>query len=128
MQSLKKEGPIIDKNAVIAVCIDDFATKKRETYGTIMIGISTHKIVDMINSKDYVDVVEWLKTFPNAKIVSRDGSMSYRNAIKEAHPDAIEVSDRFHLLKNLTQYCKDYIMKTLTKSFRAFTFYSNEKC
>lgn len=69
----------------------------------------------MINSRDYVDVVEWLKTFPNIKIVSRDGSMSYRNAIKEAHPDAIQVSDRFHLLKNLTQYCKDYIMKTLNQ-------------
>ncbi|CAK9330557.1 transposase [Thermoanaerobacter kivui] len=49
------------------------------------------------------------------KTVSRDGSMSYRNAIKEAHPDTIQVSDRFHLLKNLAQYCKDYIMKTLNQ-------------
>lgn len=80
-----------------------------------MIDISTHKIVDMINSRDHVDVVEWLKTFPNIKTVSRDGSISYRNAIKEAHPDAIQVSDRFHLLKNLTEYCKDYIMKTLNQ-------------
>ncbi|QSZ28432.1 ISL3 family transposase [Aceticella autotrophica] len=105
----------MDKDAVTAVCIDDFATKKRETYGTIMIDISTHKIVDMINSRDYVDVIEWLKTFPNIKTVSRDGSILYRNAIKDAHSDAIQVSDRFHILKNLTQYCKDYIMKTLNQ-------------
>ncbi|MGB9680539.1 MAG: transposase [Thermoanaerobacteraceae bacterium] len=95
--------------------MDDFATKKRETYGTIMIDISTHEIFDMINSRDYVDVTEWLKIFPNIKTVSRDVSISYRNAIKEAHPDEIQIIYRFHIIKNLTQYCKDYIMKTLNQ-------------
>jgi len=67
----------------------------------------------MINSRDYDDVVNWLKTFPNISVVSRDGSVTYKNAIMAAHPDAIQVSDRFHLLKNLTKYCKDYLVKVL---------------
>ena len=33
--------------------------------------------------------------------------------ISKAHPKAIQVSDRFHLLKNLTTYAKDYLMKIL---------------
>jgi len=78
-----------------------------------MIDISTHKIVDMINSRDYADVVEWLKTFPNIKIVSKDGSATCHNAIEAAHPNAVQLSDRFHLLKNLTQYSKDHLIKTL---------------
>lgn len=114
MQSLKKKITInINKNDIKKVCIDDFATKKRETYGTVMIDIDTHRIVDMINSREYDDIVTWLKTFPNLKVVSRDGSITYSNAIKDSHPGAIQVSDRFHLLKNLTDYCKKFLMNHL---------------
>lgn len=78
-----------------------------------MVNIETHRITDMINSREYDDVVKWLKTYPNIKVVSRDGSITYHNAIKTAHPKAIQVSDRFHLLKNLTSYAKDYLKKEL---------------
>ncbi|MFD2117989.1 transposase [Paenibacillus yanchengensis] len=93
------------------VCIDDFATKKRETYGTVMVDIDTHRIIDMIPSREHQDVVAWLKTFPNLTLISRDGSISYAKAIKEAHPQATQVSDRFHLLQNLTTNCKKALMK-----------------
>jgi transposase len=78
-----------------------------------MVDIDTHKIVDLIESRDLKSVTDWLKTYPNLKVVSRDGSLTYKNAIAASHPDAIQVSDRFHLLKNLTDYAKDYLKKTL---------------
>lgn len=93
------------------VCIDDFAIRKRESYGTIMVDIETHRVIDLIPSRECNDVVEWLKTYPNLKVISRDGFITYHNAITTAHPKAIQVSDRFHLLKNLTSYCKEYLMK-----------------
>jgi len=37
---------------ITKVCIDDFAIKKRHTYGSIMIDIETHRIVDLIASRD----------------------------------------------------------------------------
>jgi transposase len=77
--------PIL-KTKYTKVCIDDFATKKRETYGTVMVDIDTHRIIDMIPSREQQDVVAWLKTFPNLTFISRDGSISYAKAIKEAHP------------------------------------------
>ncbi|WP_157047688.1 transposase [Cellulosilyticum ruminicola] len=49
------------------------------------------------------------------KVVSRDGAITYKKAITLAHPQAIQMSDRFHILKNLTSYCKD----TLLKLFKA---------
>lgn len=58
-------------------------------------------------------MVENLKTYPNLQVVSRDGSITYNNAITLAHPKAIQVSDRFHILKNLTSYCKDFLIKLL---------------
>lgn len=74
-----------------------------------MIDIETHKIIDIINSRDLEDVKQWLSTYKNLQVVSRDGSVTYKNAITLAHPSAIQISDRFHLLKNLTEYCKDYL-------------------
>lgn len=65
----------------------------------------------MLESRETSDVAEWLKTYPNLKVISRDGSAGYAAAINEAHVDAVQVSDRFHLFKNLTDYCKKYITK-----------------
>ena len=87
--------------------------KKRYIYGTVIIDMETKKIVDLLDSRDLDDVVEWLKTYPNLEIVSRDGSLTYAAAIRKAHPHAVQISDRFHLLKNFTDYCKSYITKTL---------------
>ena len=57
---LKKIIISVNKDKAKKVCIDDFATKKRETYGTVMIDIDTHRIDDMINSREYDDIVAWL--------------------------------------------------------------------
>ena len=95
------------------VCVDDFALKKRERYGTVMVDIVTGNVVDMLESRDYEDVEKWFETFPNIQVFSRDGSITYAKAMRDSHPKAIQISDRFHLLKNLTDYCKDYIKRTI---------------
>jgi transposase/uncharacterized protein YoaH (UPF0181 family) len=105
------EGPEI-------VCIDDFALKKRHRYGTVLIDVETRKIVDMIESRDQNAVAEWLAKFPNISVVSRDGSSTYAAAIKQAHPNAIQVSDRFHIVSNLTDYTKKHLYKIISANFR----------
>ena len=100
------------------VCIDDFAFRKGQRYGTIMIDIETRQIVDLLESRETSDVTEWLKTYPHIKVVSRDGAVTYAKAIAEAHPKAKQVSDRFHLLKNLTDAAKSRIAGILGAKFR----------
>ena len=87
---------------MITVCIDDFALKKHQRYGTVMVDVESRKIVDMIESRETDDVSSWLAKYPNIRIVSRDGSLQYALAITNAHPGAMQVSDRFHLVKNLS--------------------------
>ena len=89
------------------MCIDDFALKKRHNYGTVMIDIETHQIIDMINSREEEDVTEWLKSYPNLEVISRDRGIMYKSASDKSHPKAKQISDRFHVLKNLTEYAKD---------------------
>ena len=93
----------MEKLGVISVCIDDFALKKRQCYGTVMVDMETHKIVDMIESREMEAVSRWLAEYPNLRIVSRDGSPSYAAAITQAHPGAMQISDRFHILKKLNE-------------------------
>jgi transposase len=105
----------VDKNIIYKVCVDDFAFKKRHSYGSIMesimVDIETHRIIDLLDSRDREPVTQWLKSFPNLKVVSRDGSHTYSSAITEAHPNAIQVSDRFHLLKNLSEAVEKYMLR-----------------
>ena len=112
---IKKIRATINKLRVKRICIDDFAIKKRHKYAIVMIDIENHKIVDIIESRKDRDVATWLKTFPNLELVSRDGALCYRNAINEANKDIIQVTDRFHLLKNLTSYCKEFLLKNFNK-------------
>lgn len=78
-----------------------------------MIDIATHRIIDLIPSRDLVDVTQWLKTYPNLILISRDGSVTYKKAISNAHPQAQQVSDRFHLFKNLIDYGKEALKRKL---------------
>ena len=78
-----------------------------------MIDIESRKIIDMIESRESEKVSEWLKGYANLEIVSRDGSMSYKTAIEKADKEIIQISDRFHIFKNFTDYCKEHILRTI---------------
>jgi len=71
-----------------------------------MVDADRRCIIDMIESREAKDVAEWLKSFSGVEIVSRDGSNTYASAISEALPNAIQITDRFHLLQNLTKRAK----------------------
>ncbi len=76
----------MDKNSIFRVCLDDFAFKKRSSYGTIMVDLDSHRVIDLLNSREKNDVIEWLKQYPHISVVSRDGSRTYAAAIADAHP------------------------------------------
>lgn len=104
----------INKESIEAICIDDFAMKKRKSYGTLMIDLTDGRVIDLIESREKKDVVIWLSLFPNIKFVSRDGSPTYAAAIRETHPEACHISDRFHLVKNLTDAITLYLYSVLS--------------
>ena len=47
------------------------------------------------------------------KTVTRDFSQTYKNAINEALPQAIQIVDRFHILKNLTDDLNNYLKRNI---------------
>ena len=80
--------------------------KKRHRYGTVFVNQEDHRIFDLIGSRDQNDVADLLKKYPYIEKVTRDGSRIYAGVISEALPNAIQISDRFHLFKGLTDALK----------------------
>ena len=102
---------IVDKSGVTKICVDDFAFRKRYTYGTVMVDLETHRIIDLLDSRETGKVEEWLRSYPNLQVISRDGAQTYASAATNSHPEALQISDRFHLLKNLSGAVEEYMYR-----------------
>jgi hypothetical protein len=74
-----------------------------------MVDMCSHRIIDIIDSRDQECVKEWLETFPALRYISRDGSLAYKSAIYRANENIIQINDRFHLLKGMTDAAKKHI-------------------
>ena len=72
-------------------------------YGTILVDLEHGKTIDILDDRAADTLVQWLKRHPGIEIVSRDRSQTYADAITEGAPEAIQVADRWHLLKNLSE-------------------------
>lgn len=79
---------IVNKSNITKVCVDDFAFRKRYTYGTVMVDLGTHRIIDLLDSRETGKVEEWLKSYSNLQVISRDGAQTYASAAKNSHPEA----------------------------------------
>ena len=99
--------PVTECGSVIG--IDDFAFKKRHTYGTIIVDQATHKPVAILDGRDGMTLKEWLKNNKHIKAVTRDRASAYSSAIREVLPDAMQIADRFHLHQNLLEAVKNTV-------------------
>jgi transposase len=89
--------------------VDDFAFKKGRNYGTILIDLDEHKPIDLLPDRDGKTLENWLREHPGIELVTRDRSSVYASAIATACPDAVQVADRWHLLKNLSEAVERFL-------------------
>lgn len=83
--------------------VDDFAFRKRQSYGTIIVDLDQRRPVAILGNRDAGTLAEWLKNYPSIQVLSRDRSKAYKNGMTTGAPQAIQVADRFHLLQNLSE-------------------------
>ena len=81
--------------------VDDFALRRRHRYATIIIDAETGERVDVLPDREAATLEAWLRGQKGIEVVCRDGSATYAEAIRRALPDAVQVSDRWHLWRNL---------------------------
>ncbi|RKE22118.1 transposase [Streptomyces sp. TLI_171] len=81
--------------------VDDFALKRRHRYATVLIDAETGERIDVLPGRTTQALTAWLHEHPAIEVVCRDGSGCYGEAIRQALPEAVQVSDRWHLWSNL---------------------------
>src|SRR5258708_2174490 len=89
--------------AVRVLGVDDWSWKKRHRYGTLLVDLERHKIVELLADRESATLERWLKGHPEVEVVSRDRGKDYARAVTRAAPQARQVVDRFHLVRNLAE-------------------------
>lgn len=83
--------------------IDDFAFRRGVDYGTLVVDIKRGKPVELLSSREAPEVSRWLLKQPQVETVTRDRAKEYALAIRQGAPQARQVMDRWHVLKNLRE-------------------------
>jgi transposase len=93
----------LPEESVLYLGIDDFSLLRGQRFGTILVNLETHHIVDVLPDRQAEKVAAWMKQRPEIVAVSRDRGADYAKAAALGAPQALNVADRFHLLQNLTE-------------------------
>src|SRR6266702_344305 len=99
--------------------LDDWAWKRRLRYGTLICDLERGWPIDLLPTRAVETVSAWLQDHPSIDIVSRDGSSEYASAIQKGAPQARQVSDRWHLTKNLANCVSVLLAQCLAELRRA---------
>lgn len=104
--------------------VDDFAFKKRHTYGTVIVDEDSHMAVTVLEGRDGSALRTWLSRNKQVTTVTRDHASAYAKAVEEILPNCMQIADRFHLYQNLLEAVRNVVNSTVPVDIKISTDYT----
>jgi transposase len=100
---------------VYCLGIDDFSFLRGRTFGTVLVDLDTHQVIDLLPDRQTETATTWMQAHGEITHVSRDRGSEYASAASAGAPQAVQVADRFHVAKNLSEAVQDLLARVLTE-------------
>jgi transposase len=86
--------------------VDEFALRRGVTYATLLVDSERRQPVAVLEGRTAEPLAKWLQAHPCVSILARDRADAYALAGRQAAPTALQVADRFHLVRNVGEALK----------------------
>jgi transposase len=85
------------------VGVDDWCFRRGRRYGAILVDLERRRVLDLLPDREADTLATWLQAHPSVELISRDRGASFAEGASRGAPQARQVADRFHVLKNLVE-------------------------
>ena len=103
--------PLPEIGNVRVMSMDDWAWRKGQSSGRILVNLETHTIRDLLPQRTVESVIAWFESHPEIERVSRDRGGTYGDGATRGAPLAVQICDRWHLMKHWGDAVEAYVIR-----------------
>jgi transposase len=118
---LTKQATLPTTPPVKVLGVDEWAWRKGQSYGTMLVDLQRHIPVDVLPDASADSFAAWLKANPGIELITRDRAGTFADGAALGAPKALQIADRWHLLRNLSEALKKVLARHHDSLKRAFT-------